>query len=227
MLQSKLSKPLVTNKFTLYPGNTLQSTLSLALLIIDGYSGRVLRSGIKVLLKADPKIKPIINVSGYYCFSQLQDDIVSVIVEPNIGNFGIYSKHEQTVDLTLLDEKDPVVKILLIPKSNYPFPKQATLIRGSIVSNNKGLEDALIEAIYINEQNNNDNESDKLAVSRTNQHGEFALALKQIKFQDNKKPPILDINITIKLATFEKTKLIAGSTINEGGTLNIGNIQFP
>ena len=227
MLQSKLANPLVINKFTLYPGDTLQTTLSLALLIIDGYSGRVLRSGIKVSLNANTKIKPIINVSGYYCFSQLQDDIVNVVVEPNIGTFGVYSQHEQTVDLSVLDKKDPVVKISLNPKSNYPFPKQATLIRGRIVNNNQGVEDALIEAVYVDEQNNNGTEADELAVSQSDQFGEFALALKRIKFHDNKKPPILDINIIIKLATFKKTVLIAGDTINEGDTLNIGNIQFP
>lgn len=227
MLQSKLSNPLLTNKFTLYPGDTLQTKLSLVLMIMDGYSGKILTSGINVLLKASLKMKPIINVSGYYCFTRLHDDVVNIIVEPINGDYGVYFKHNQVVDLSVLDDKDPVVQIFMIPKSNYPFPKQATLIRGSIVSNNKGVEEASIVAIYTNEKNNDSNETDKLAVSKSDHNGEFALALNRIQFHDNKKPPIQDVHIIIKLATFEKTVLIEGDTLNEGEMLNIGNIQFP
>lgn len=52
-MQPKLTKPLIMNKFTLYSGDVLHTTLSLALLIKDSYSGRVITSGIQVFLNPD------------------------------------------------------------------------------------------------------------------------------------------------------------------------------
>jgi hypothetical protein len=121
MLQPKLTKPLVTNKFTLYPGSTLLSTLSLALLIRDDYSGRVITSGVQVFLKGENRLKPILNVSGYYCFLQLGDGTVTIVAEPNLGSSGVFFKHEQLIDLSALDPKDPSREILLIPKPNPSF----------------------------------------------------------------------------------------------------------
>lgn len=229
MLQPKLTTPLVTNKFTLYPGSTQQSTLSLALLIKDDYSKRVITSGIQVFLKGENRVKPIINASGYYCFLQLGDGTVNIVVEPNLGKSGVFFKHEQAIDLSELDAKDPSREILLIPKPNYLFPKQATLIRGRIVNvNNEGIEDALIKAVYVTEQNNNGTETENLAETRSDQQGEFVLALKRIEFKNKKKPSnIKDIEITVIFETSEKTVLIEGDTVNEGDTLNMGNIQFP
>ncbi|GJM17552.1 MAG: hypothetical protein DHS20C13_28790 [Thermodesulfobacteriota bacterium] len=233
MLQPKLTNPLITNKFTLYPGDTLLSTLSLAILIKDDYSGRVITSGIQVFLKGENRLKPILNVSGYYCFMQLGDGTVTIVVEPNLGSSGVFFKHEQSIDLSTLDPKDPSREILLIPKPNYLFPKQATLIRGRVVNiNNEGIEDASFKAVYVAVQNNNGAETEILAETRSDQQGEFVLALKRIEFKNKKKPLIIkDIEITVSFETIEKTVLIEGNTadegVHEGDTFIMESIQFP
>jgi hypothetical protein len=230
MLQPKLTNPLITNKFTLYPGNTLLSTLSLAILIKDDYSGRVITSGVQVLLKGENRLKPILNVSGYYCFLQLGDSTVTIVVEPNLGSSGVFFKHEQAIDLSNRDVKEPV-EILLIPKPNYRFPKQATLIRGRLVDVNEdeGIEGASIEAVYVAVQNNNGVGTETLAETRSDQQGEFVLALKRIEFKNKKKPLILkDIELTVSFETNEKTVLIDGNKVHEGDTFKLeDDIQIP
>ncbi len=79
------------------------------------------------------KEKPIKNLSSYYLFLDLPDDSYTVQVKYDY----YFDEDSEPIRPADLDPKNPVVDITLKPKSSYPFPPRATLIRG-VVKNTDG-----------------------------------------------------------------------------------------
>lgn len=96
------------------------------------------------------------------------------------------------------------VKITLKPRPSYPFPGNATLLRG-VISNNDHVPDAVVnvEGMYIR--------------TKTDEKGEFVLYFKKI--EDNSL-------ISIEIIKNKKTKPIHAILIKAGNTLSLGKILF-
>jgi hypothetical protein len=102
-------------------------TLSLAIRLIDDFTSAQPIGAINVSLK-DVKSEPVKNPSGYFLFFKLKGDLFSVQVQSDF-----YQLANVDVHLSLLDPKEPVQNIVLIPNLAYPFPSGTTLIRGMVV----------------------------------------------------------------------------------------------
>ena len=191
--------PYVTDKFTAYEGDFFITRLSLAVRLKDDYTEEKPAGHIKVV-DMEENIKAIKNRSGYYIFTDLAagNHKISIIS-------GIYFSQELTVNTSLLNPKDPVIDIILKPVPCYPFPSNATLIRGVISNPDPNMISKLkIKAI-----------EPKLETT-TDENGEFVLYFKNIK---NKK-------ITVEIRKNNLSKSV-NTNLEEGKTRSLGKIIFP
>lgn len=107
-------------------------SLSFAAWLIDDYTQKEPSGEVRVMLKGEniAIVKAMKNLSGYHTFSGLPEGKYTLSVESEL-----YFPEERTVDTrTFVGSKDPVVEIILKPKPLYPFPDQATLLRGLLAS---------------------------------------------------------------------------------------------
>jgi hypothetical protein len=107
------------------------------------------------------------------------------------------------VNLPQPDPKNPVVEVTLKPKPSYPFPGNATLVRG-LVSNGGPVVDADINVVG------------KTIETKTDEKGEFVLYFKGIKQEA----------ITVEIKKGGNTKSV-NTTIEEGKTVSLGIVSFP
>lgn len=189
--------PYVTDKFTAYLGDVVSTNLSFAVWLTDEYTRREPVGDIKVMIKQGD-MQAIKNLSGYYLFTDLIAGNYDVVITSDF-----YFPEETTVDISSLDPKEPVVEIVLKPKPAYPFPANATLVRG-LVKNTGPLINAQVKVIG------------KPIETITDERGEFVLYFKGIKKGD----------ITIEIKKYGNTKPIP-ETIEEGKTTSMGVITFP
>ncbi len=129
------STPYVTDEYTAYEGEVITTTLSFAVSLIDDYTkdtkGKPI-GRIKVTIKETGK-KAIENLSGYYCFTNLMEGIYIVSIDSDL-----YFPEEREIHVPYLSaSKDLVLEIVLKPKPEYPFPANATLVRGKIELNSE------------------------------------------------------------------------------------------
>lgn len=186
----------VTDKFTAYKGDVINVNLSLALWLIDDYTQNEPIGQVKVRIK-EGDISAKKNFSGYYIFNDLPVDIYTVIVESDF-----YFAEERTFDISQLDPKNPLEEIVLKPKPSYPFPDNATLLRG-LVTDNGPLINAVLRVVGMQME------------TITDENGEFVLYFKGG----------VDGNITFKIIIYGKTKQI-DATIKEWETKSLGIIPF-
>lgn len=84
--------PYVMDKYTAYLEDTITTSLSMAIWLIDDHTREGPIGNVKVRIK-DRNIKPIKNHSGYYLFTDLDDGDFTVDVESDF-----YFHEERTVD---------------------------------------------------------------------------------------------------------------------------------
>ncbi len=114
------------------------------------------------------------------------------------------------LDSTIVALANPVVAILLKPKPSYPFPKYATLVRGSLIDSNKNPVADVAPKVA---SQNMETKSDK--------NGEFVLYFNDVNFKAVKNPISID---------FEKNgnaKSADNITLEEGVMKDLGKIMFP
>lgn len=135
-------RPFITSKFSSYAGNTKKTQLSLAVRVVDESTvveenpeeTENIISGIQVYLKEDKEKKPILNLSGYYCFTDLNPGNYTLVVKTAESKLGYFFPIEVSLKIPLPNPLNPVQEIFLTPTPSYPFSAKATLIRG-IVNN--------------------------------------------------------------------------------------------
>lgn len=110
---------------------TTSTKLSLAVYLIDSYTGRRISGDAEVSLKG-LNIKPVRNPSGYYLFLNIPEGVYTLQVT---GGEYYFDEEKDEVRLSDLDRKDPVILITLTPTPAYPFSLSATLIRGCVRDN--------------------------------------------------------------------------------------------
>lgn len=124
-----------TDTCTAYAGDVRSLKLSFAVWVIDDYTKQKPLGKIQVETKETGK-KASQNLSGYYFFTDLNAGNYKLTIKPEL-----YFPEEITVDMSAFsDPKKPVVEIngkpeiALKPNPRYPFPANATLLRGQIES---------------------------------------------------------------------------------------------
>lgn len=192
--------PYVTDKFTAYLGDVISTNLSFAVRLTDEYTQRKPVGDINVMIKQGD-IQAIKNLSGYYLFTDLIPGNYDVVIT---SDFYFHEETQKTrEDISSLDPKEPVVEIVLKPKPAYPFPANATLVRG-VVKNTGPLVNAQVSV------------TGKPIETITDERGEFVLYFKGIKEED----------ITIEIKKHGNTTTVS-ATIEEGKTTSMGLITFP
>lgn len=229
--------PFITDKFTAYADakGTITTRLSLAVRVINGVNNQVITDGIKVSLLGETTYKPIQNLSGYYCFTDISRGKYKLIVQSNILNGDQFFSEEVPLDIPFNNELDPVQEVKLIPKPSYLFSINATLIRGMVsrkpvypaTEDDEGepVVNAKIVAVYKGEQ-------DKIE-THTDRNGEFVLLIKKIKFENGSTKKVIK-NITIdivkdnqSLPPIETKEFLKDKPLLEGETGVIIIKDFP
>lgn len=232
--------PFKTDKFTAFSDKEeIHSTkLWLAVSVSDSNYGQLITDNIKVSLEGDKVYKPIQNLSGYYCFiDSLLPGKYKLIVQSNGVKRDQFFNEEISLEIPpITDESNrykevKVQDVKLIPKPSYPFPANATLIRGRVsakdslpAKNGKAIVNATITAGYEGEQ--------KTLGARTDQTGEFVLLVKKIRFNNgNTKKFLKNIEIDIKSVDgtliSRSTKELLNKPLLEGETGVIVIDDFP
>ncbi len=193
-----LVTPYVTEKFIAYIGDVVTTNLTFAIWLTDEYTLMAPIGGVQAMLKGTG-FKAQRNLSGYYLFTDLPHGTYEVSIESEL-----YFSEAATVDTPMLPPKNPVMEILLKPKPAYPFPSNATLVRGIVSNAGAVVADAVISV------------TGKAVKSTTNEGGEFVLYFKGIKSE----------LITIEITKGANTKSVT-ATIMEGKTVSLGTIPFP
>lgn len=119
--------------------------VSFAVRLQDDYTAQVSPTGQVNILNAGDGCRTMYNPSGYYVFTDLTADDLTIAVEVEH-----YLRAETLLKISSLDRAFPVVSVTLIPDSSYPFPAGATLVRGTVSdSNGKALPDAGVAAVFM------------------------------------------------------------------------------
>ncbi len=189
--------PYLTGKFTAYEGDKITTTLSLAVRLTDDYTQKEPVGNIKVMIK-EGEITPVKNLSGYYLFNDMTAGNYSVVIESDF-----YFPEETAVNIPHPVPKNPVVEIALKPKPAYPFPGNATLVRG-VVSDGSPVVNAEVKIVG------------KPIETKTDEKGEFVLYFKGIKQE----------NITIEIKKGGSTKAV-NTVVEEGKILSLWIASFP
>ncbi len=190
--------PYVIDDYIVYADEIIKTGLSFAVRPIDEYTGKQPSGRIKIMIEEEKNISAIRNPSGYYLFTNLSAGDYTLNI-----NAEFYFTEKITINTSSLDPKNPVVEVVLKPGASYPFPENATLIRG-VVRNTVPVVNAGITV------------TGKAIKTLTDAKGEFVLFFRGIKKED--------ISIEIKKDVDTKVK---NTTVEEGKTISVGVIQFP
>jgi len=189
------SAPYETDQYIAYLDLVITTTLSFAVMLIDDLTKKESIGSIQVKVKETDK-KAMKNPSGYYLFTDLKAGTYTVRVDSDL-----YFSEEKTVNIASIpDKKNPIIKIILIPRPAYPFPKNATLVRGKVVSNSKNQVDGISVVVKGSDTKN-----------ITDSRGEFVLYFKDI---------IKEQNITLEINRVDEHSI----TAKEGKTASLGII---
>jgi hypothetical protein len=97
-----LQRPYITNKFISYEGDKIFTDLSIAIQLIDDYTGEETGCAVKVVIKKG-NIKSYKNPSGYYIFTNLEDGNYSVDIESDL-----YFHEESAIDTLKIKTLDAI-----------------------------------------------------------------------------------------------------------------------
>ncbi|NIM17837.1 MAG: hypothetical protein GTO45_38160 [Candidatus Aminicenantes bacterium] len=121
----------VSHNYILFSGREITRKVLLVVALTDRYTGSQPSGDPDVFINT--KYKPmnaIRNPSGYYVFTRLPEGEFVVNVES--PHYFAEQKTLTLSDLGGLDTMNPVFDIILEPNPSYPFPANATLIRGMV-----------------------------------------------------------------------------------------------
>lgn len=103
----------------------LKKKVSLVLLPIDDFTGRIIQgSGLRVYLKEE-NISSIRKQDGYHIFCNLSGDEAEICLEGPL-----YQK--RILRLPIGQEKSEIYPVRMLPGNAYPFPKGTTIVSGTL-----------------------------------------------------------------------------------------------
>jgi len=96
--------PFISGKSATYNGDTITTSLSLAISLIDDFTKREATGNLKVMIK-EGNISPIKNLSGYYIFTNLPDGIYTVKIASEF-----YFPEEIVIDISKIKTSNIMLK---------------------------------------------------------------------------------------------------------------------
>jgi hypothetical protein len=196
-----------TDRFISIYGDDRHRRLVLVVEVIDAFTGKAPTIPLRVSLHGPKQLYPFRNQKGLFCFEQnlqpgmFQDQIngeyiVKLELDSVVGEwFYIQSalkgngNWKESLDhkiiLPMQDPQSPVEKIFLLPKTSYPFPANATLLRGKVTSDISISEqdkvNAIINCIYSQvDPEDVDSTIDQYVETILDSNGEYVLYFKNL-----------------------------------------------
>src|SRR5882672_3187081 len=201
------TRPFITRHFVAYEGDSRISDVTLAVQVEDSFTRQPPQVGLNIKLKQLPTLRPLLGQSGFYCFEKRRIEIINgrpttdqipngnytLIVEPDLTSGNRYNLQpkvtgdpwtttfERPIVLPMPDPHRPLEVVTLSPTPAYPFPPNATLVRGKVVQGAANVAEAVVSTNY---QETDPNDSTQI-VSRhvettTDREGEFVLFFKSL-----------------------------------------------
>lgn len=232
------TRPFVTSRFTAHEGDSWRRQLSLAVQVVDAFTGGLAAVPLRVYLKELRFLPTIRSQGGFFCFEgnlpgqSLPPGDYTLVVEPEPTTADFFylqprpgaewsAGFERTVTLPLTDPRAPVEVVTLSPKPSYPFPANATLLRGKVTQGLAavGVGGAVVSSTY--EQVDAGDSDATVFVdieTQTDSTGEYVLFFKSL--------PARTQPITV-LAVKDGQSAEQDITITEGATLIADPLEFP
>jgi hypothetical protein len=238
------TRPFIAARFIAYEGDTRPHELFLAVRVIDSFTEEPTPIAISVRLKQMPLLVPTRNPSGFFCFEAMSkpDPPPGEPREPLIppGDYILVFKpdrttsdwyylesnvpawsdtFERTVNLPKLDPKSPVETATFVPKSSYPFPGNATLVRGKVTrGGSTNVEGAIVSTTYQQEASRGAPSIPVSVRTLTDREGEYVLFFKRLPSATQ------TITLTAAEGLIQVSQKV---TITEGKTLKAELFNLP
>jgi hypothetical protein len=163
------TRPYVTRRFIAYAGDSWTSDLSLAVMVLDSFTEEPAQTAIRVRLRTTPATAAekvpltdaIRNPSGFFYFERLGGLAAgpyTLVIEPDSTTTDWYylesnaaawgDTFERIINLPMPNALNPVETATLVPKSSYPFPGNATLVRGKVTQGGAAVSEAIVSTTY-------------------------------------------------------------------------------
>lgn len=152
------TRPFVTRHFIDYEeGITYTRVLSIAFRTIDEFTNQPPQTPFRVALKELPRSRALRNLSGFFCFEDIEAGNYTLLVEPDpLAADWFYLQPLQgpwtgsfTIPITVVENVLLSFDLALSPKPSYPFPANATLVRGIVRQGpSTGIENAVVSTTY-------------------------------------------------------------------------------
>ena len=179
-------RPWSTRRFVVFTGGRRSRRVVLAVRPIDAVTGSPPQVPLEVFLDQRPELEPVATAGGYVCFLRREregeppppPERVTLRVECDPLRQDHYFPVRLPIVLPMLDERDPVQEIRLMPKPTYPFPGTATLVRGSVLRPGKvAVVGVRIESSYLKSYLEDGEKKEKPAAVETitDRRGQFVL----------------------------------------------------
>lgn len=193
------TRPFVTPRFTAHEGDSWRRLLSLAVQVFDAFTGEMAAVPLRVRLKELPSVPARRNLGGLYCFEggrpgqPIPPGTYTLAVEPDATTADFFflrplapgdpwtDTFEREITLPITGPLAPLVVVTLSPKASYPFPGNATLVRGTVTQGSPAaaVAGAVVSTTY--EQVDPEDTSSTVLVdveTQTDRAGEYALFFK-------------------------------------------------
>ena len=237
------TRPYITKKFIAYAGDSRTTDVTLAVRVLDAFTEEPARVPLSVRLKELPRIRPLRGESGFYCFEGTETVIVNgttiisnpipngnytLIVEPDPTSGSQFNLQPRQVGQPwtttferpiVLPLPNPLEVVTLSPTPAYPFPANATLVRGTVKKFGVAVGAAVVSTTY-NQVDPTDTTQTKIVdiETITDPAGEYVLFFKGL--------PAKTQNLTI-VATKNGDQNQITPMITDGSTLKNQHITFP
>jgi hypothetical protein len=202
------TRPFITRKFIGYAGDSRRTQVTLAVQVVDSFTDLYPEVPLSVRLKELPDIKTVRGARGFYCFegretvtidgveinrSPIPDGNYTLVVQPDqisgnqfflqprLVNQPWTNNFERPVVLPMPNPLNPLEIVRFAPTPAYPFPANATLVRGLVRQGAAGVPNVVVTSTY----NEVDPADPALQIARvvetlTDREGEYALFFKRL-----------------------------------------------
>jgi hypothetical protein len=238
------TRPFITKRFIAYAGDTRTTEVTLAVRVIDAFTEEPPIVPLDIRLKQLPDVRPLRGESGFYCFegrekegtvilrNPIPNGNYTLIVEPDptSGNpFNLQPKQagdpwtnefEREIVLPLPDPLNPLEVVTLSATPAYPFPANATLVRGTVAKAGVTVATAVVSTTYEQTDPTDPTQTRFVDIETiTDRVGEFVLFFKSL--------PAKTQLITIHAEKNGDQDDLINRLITEGRTLTKQAINFP
>jgi hypothetical protein len=240
------TRPYTTKKFVAYAADSRTTDVTLVVRVIDAFTEKPAQVSLSVRLKELPQIRPLRGESGVYYFVGTEQVVIdgttiisnpipngnyTLVVEPDPASGNRFNlqprqlgqpwttKFERPIVLPLPNPLQPLEVVTLSPTPAYPFPANATLVRGTVKKFGVAVGAAVVSTTYDQVDPADTTQTIPVDIETiTDPAGEYALFFKSL--------PARTQNLTI-VATKNGDQNQITPTIIEGSTLKNQHLTFP